>query len=241
MSLHLIESRDSLRCTARRPGGTALSLLLHAAFATALLTLATKSPGTRPPKPTDEHTIYTAERKDPPPPPRAPAQTQTNLQPHTTAFAAPATIPNNIPPIDIAVAPVDMPSLSNALSVDYGAAVGQTGTIGSTGPSNLIVQNTVLSDLQVDKPVLALPGARAPKYPDTLRAAGIEDTVIATFIVDTLGRVEAASFEVNNRPRTPFVVSVRDALMATKFKPAEAQGHPVRQRVVQAFVFSLTR
>ena len=237
MSLHLIESRAGHRSEARNSGGTAMSVVLHVAFATAILTLATNAPALSAPKP-EEHRIILDNIVEPP----KHEYVATRSRGQSSSMASDNAVPLNLPaPIDIATVPVEMPSLSNAVTADYSARVSRGGGVGTGGSGQPFEPNAALSDFQVDKPVFTLPGARAPKYPDALRAAGVEDTVVATFVVDTLGRVEANTFEVKNAPHAPFILSVREALLTTKYKPAEAQGHLVRQRVVQAFVFSLTR
>lgn len=99
----------------------------------------------------------------------------------------------------------------------------------------------VLSADVVDVPVTPYAGAPTPRYPEALRDAGIEGEVVVEFIVDTTGRADLESVRILSTPADAFVVSVRDALAATRYHPALVAGQRVRQRVRQGFVFSLTQ
>jgi protein TonB len=99
----------------------------------------------------------------------------------------------------------------------------------------------VLSADAVGVQVTPYPGAPTPRYPEALREAGIEGEVTLEFVVDTTGRVDAGSVRVISTPADAFVVSIRDALAATRYHPALVGGQRVRQLVRQGFVFSLTQ
>jgi protein TonB len=99
----------------------------------------------------------------------------------------------------------------------------------------------VLSADVVDVQVTPCAGAPTPRYPETLRDAGIEGEVVLEFVVDTMGRADLGSIRVLSTPSDVFVVSVRDALAATRYHPALVGGQRVRQIVRQGFVFSLTQ
>ena len=93
----------------------------------------------------------------------------------------------------------------------------------------------------VEKEVAALPGSATPRYPSMLQSAGIDGSVRAQFVVDTLGRVEQGSFRALESTHDLFTASVREALARARFTPAEAGGRKVRQLVEQTFTFSITR
>ena len=101
--------------------------------------------------------------------------------------------------------------------------------------------SSVLSADVVDVQVTPYPNAPTPRYPEALREAGIEGEVVLEFVVDTTGRVDRESVRVLSTPSDAFVVSVRDALAATRYHPALVGGQRVRQLVRQGFVFSLTQ
>jgi len=97
----------------------------------------------------------------------------------------------------------------------------------------------ILSSEQVDRQAEPLAGTLAPHYPDALRASGLEGTVVARFVVDSAGRVEAGSFAVVGSANSLFVASVETALSRARFRPAESNGVRVRQLVEQSFTFVL--
>ena len=98
-----------------------------------------------------------------------------------------------------------------------------------------------LTENMVEKPVVAIPGTATPRYPGLLQSAGVEGSVRAQFVVDTLGRVEQGSFRALESTHDLFTAAVRDALSRARFKPAEVGGHRVRQLVEQSFAFSIAR
>ena len=96
-------------------------------------------------------------------------------------------------------------------------------------------------DFQVEKPVAPIPGTGAPRYPAILRSAEVSGEVLAQFVVDTAGRVEIESFKVIRKSHDLFEASIRSALPAMRFTPAEIGGKKVRQLVQQPFVFQLAK
>jgi protein TonB len=109
--------------------------------------------------------------------------------------------------------------------------------VGAAAPT----RSGVLSADIVDVQVTPFAGAPTPKYPEALRQAGVEGEVTLEFVVDTAGRVEHDSEHIISSTSEAFVLSVRDALNATRYHPALAGGRRVRQLVRQQFVFSLTQ
>ena len=101
------------------------------------------------------------------------------------------------------------------------------------------VEGVALDARSVDRQAEALAGTRPPDYPDALRASGVQGAVVAQFVVDTAGRVEPGSIEVTSSTNPLFAQSVRSALIAARFRPAEVRGAPVRQLVQQSFSFVL--
>ena len=120
-------------------------------------------------------------------------------------------------------------------SSDFDGGVTARNGIDGSGSSSA----TVRSSDQVDRPAAALPGAVAPHYPETLRAQGVEGTVVARFVVDTAGRAEPGSFVVIGPANPLFSSAVETALLRTRFRPAEFNGVRVRQLVEQSFAFTL--
>ena len=94
---------------------------------------------------------------------------------------------------------------------------------------------------QVDEQVAVAPGNTPPRYPEVLRAAGIEGRVIARFIVSEEGRVEPGSIRFARSDNQLFEDAVRSALGRMRFIPAQTAGKKVRQLVEMPFVFTLSR
>jgi periplasmic protein TonB len=78
-----------------------------------------------------------------------------------------------------------------------------------------------------------------PQYPDPLRRGGTEGEVVATFVVDTLGRADTTSLRILKSTHRLFSIAVREALPKMRFIPAELNGKKVRQQMEHPFVFAL--
>ncbi len=94
-------------------------------------------------------------------------------------------------------------------------------------------------EFQVEKQVTQIPGTGVMRYPDMLRAARVEGSVLAQFVVDTSGQAEPGSLKILRSSHELFAQSVKDALPAMRFTPAEVGGRKVRQLVQQPFTCSL--
>lgn len=245
MSLHLIESTNIQAVANRKRGGTAASIGLHMVLIAGVFTAASAAPAEK--EATPEHTaIYVA----PKPPIAKPLQRGT-----TAASGAPSRnsefVMPKVPDMNNINIDIDIPNVTADIAIDLsvrdfssqrGGVGGGDGTgTGGDGGSAAADPNSVLSGLEVEKPVVALSGYRTPRYPEAMRAMGVEETVNATFVVDTLGRIEPGSLEVRDAQHPSFIQAVREALANARFRPAEVRGRRVRQRVMQPFVFSLSR
>ena len=124
-----------------------------------------------------------------------------------------------------------------------------TQTVLAVGPAQSYLE------YQLDEPVQLVPGTLQPTYPGVQKAAGIEGTVLAQFIVGTDGTVEAGSFKAlkgsvlgsdgaatvsaaANEDAAAFEAAVRDAMAAARYVPGKLHGTPVRQLVQQRFIFA---
>ena len=110
-------------------------------------------------------------------------------------------------------------------------------TPGGAGKPTFMPEGATYFEFQVEKPVTPVPGSFAPRYPDLARQAGLEGEVLAQFVVDTTGHVEAGSLHVIGATHPLFAASVRDAAADMHFRPAIRGGHLVRQQVIQSFQF----
>ncbi|MDX2108824.1 MAG: TonB family protein [Verrucomicrobiota bacterium] len=82
--------------------------------------------------------------------------------------------------------------------------------------------------------------APSPRYPFNLTRAGIEGTVVVTFLVNEKGRVMIDSVNFESTPHKDFEASVTDALKQTQFAPGLVKGKPVIFKMRRPFVFNLS-
>jgi TonB family protein len=99
----------------------------------------------------------------------------------------------------------------------------------------------VYFEYQVQKAVSPIAGNQAPRYPDILRQAKIEGSVLAQFIVDENGRADSTSLTVLRSSHDLFKNAVLSSITSFRFNPAELNGRPVKQLVQMPFQFSLSK
>jgi protein TonB len=80
-----------------------------------------------------------------------------------------------------------------------------------------------------------------PHYPDQLQRQGVEASFLVQFVVDSTGRVDAKTLDFPKTTHPAFLKAVRDALLRSRFLPAELAGIRVRQLVQQQFTFVIAR
>jgi protein TonB len=144
------------------------------------------------------------------------------------------------PSIDVNVPTVEIPAtLSRASDFNSGAVFGPA----VDGPAHGNPDggnNPFLAD-QVEKQVSLEAGSKPPRYPEVLRAAGVEGRVVALFIVSDGGLVEEGSIRILHSDNPLFDEAVTIALGRMRFVPAETGGRKVRQLVQMPFLFTLSR
>src|SRR5262249_51056767 len=91
----------------------------------------------------------------------------------------------------------------------------------------------------VDEAVSPRPGNPKPRYPESLRAAGVEGDVNVEFVVDTTGRVDEPSIKFSTHIHELFMDAIRVSLRRARFFPARLAGTVVPQLVRQEFRFEL--
>lgn len=145
------------------------------------------------------------------------------------------------PSIDISVPTVEIPTtLSRASDFNSGAGFGPT-TDGPVHGNSAGGDNGLFLTDQVEKQVSLEPGTKPPRYPETLRAAGVEGRVVALFVVSERGLVEEGSIRILSSDNSLFEAAVRSSLARMRFAPAEIAGKKVRQQVQMPFLFTLSR
>lgn len=236
---NLIESQAKKQ---KRAGGSFMSLVVHTGVVAALIVL-TKGANDVIKEEKVEKVEFVEVKKDEPKPPepeKAPPPPDAVAAPPPPkgfqVLSAPIEIPNVIPEIDLSKKVTDEADFSGK-GVAGGIA---KGVEGGKGP---VIQNAdqPYFDFQVEKPVVMAPGSQGPAYPDMLRTAGIEGTVLAQFVVDTTGRAEMNTFKALKSDNDLFTNAVKNALQRMRFLPAEVGGRKVKQLVQQPFQFSLNR
>ncbi len=171
----------------------------------------------------------------PPAPRSAAASTPPNAAPATAEFvvAMPEIVSSALPAVSIEPAVFDW---EHVLLRRGGGTLAGTG-VSATAPG----AGDAYAAAAVEQPVQVLPNQPAPRYPETLRVAGVDGLVVMRFIVDTLGRVEPSSIAATESSHALFTEAVRAALLRQRFIPAETGGRRVRQLVLQPFSFVATR
>lgn len=111
----------------------------------------------------------------------------------------------------------------------------------STLSAKELQPNQTYFEFQVEKPAQLVPGTPSPRYPDSLRTARVEGSVLVQFVVGTDGRADPSTFKELRSTDPRFTEAVRLALPAMRFTPAEVGGTRVKQLVQMPFVFGLSR
>ena len=112
----------------------------------------------------------------------------------------------------------------------------QSKDVGSEVPSPPTSIQRVYLEAEVDVAAKALTFP-LPPYPEAARAAGITGYVDVSYVVDTLGRVEPASWKLIHTTNPMFTDAARAATLAGVYIPARKGGAAVRQLVQQRLTF----
>ena len=216
----------------RRFGGTAASIAVHATLI-ALGVMATVREGTSgPAATTGEITdLVVPQEFDESAPGGSVGKAGTSRTQPPIPTAGPPIEGLDLPSLDDLTGP-STPALDGELTAPFPSKSGTPGVSDGDG---------ALPIAAVDRTVIALAGNRAPDYPTELRLAGIEGSVRARFIVDTLGRVEAGSLAILESDHARFTDAVARAVPGMRFHPAEAGGRKARMLVEMPFVFRIVR
>ena len=232
----LLESRARKQS---RLGGSILSTLGHALLVAGIVTVTANANAAIEPS-LEPRVTFTPVLPPPPPPQTQPARLDHMVAPSAKGpplLRVPVDVPIDIPPVDLDAPPTNERDWQVA-GPRGGSPTGMDGGIRREFPApdgDLWTRETV------DRVVVMLPGPAGPRYPEGLRAAGIEGEVMAQFVVDTLGRVDVATLRILQSSHAQFDDAIRSALPRLRFVPAEARGQKVRQLVQQPFRFGLDR
>jgi hypothetical protein len=97
----------------------------------------------------------------------------------------------------------------------------------------------VIEERLVSHAITVAPGSRYPRYPLILLEAGVEGSVVVSFVVTEDGVADLASLKVLERTHDLFAVAVREALPGMRFTATSGVSKLVPQRVEQPFAFTI--
>jgi protein TonB len=227
---NLIESKPRKVRTFKQQ---AASLILHLVLGYGAIT-ATKGAAETLTKVLQDTTAIFLKAPEPPPPPpeQPPPDMVVSANPPPLGFQTvmpPTEIPKDIPP-------VNLNEKFNAADFSGKGVEGgiATGVAGGTGP----VTGETFLQTEVDDPVQQV-NIPKPRYPPVLQQAGVSGFVEATYVVDTLGHAEPASWKVLRSSNQQFEAPARESIMKGVFKPARIKGAAVRQLVQQRISFNI--
>ncbi len=148
-----------------------------------------------------------------------------------TALLAPVNIPTNIPPINLneKFDPKDF----SGVGIEKGISA-LSATDVKIDPGQAFIEAVV-----DEKPERIT--TLTPDYPDLLRQAGIEGTVVVEVIIDTTGHAEPSSLRIVQSTNKAFELSARDAVLKSMYRPGRVRGQAVRVLVQVPISFSIRR
>jgi TonB family protein len=123
--------------------------------------------------------------------------------------------------------------------VDLAYDVLHLGIRPSASSSPLATRHHAYDESIVDRVAKADPANPKPRYPSRMQARGIETRFIVYFVVDTTGVIDTTTVELPAAVEKEFVAAVSEVMVRWHFVPAELAGRPVRQMVMQPFVFQM--
>src|SRR3954468_25033188 len=203
----------------RRTAGATLSVLVHVAAIGSVV--AGTAHGTMRQPPEKVVTVHIV----PPRPREVPRET------HITATANTPTLPANVVirhidaphvmPTDLP--PIDLTQGAAGDSVVIGGSPGvQVGGLGELYGDGKAADDS--RDWDTHEILMHVLSKSTPRYPESLRAAGIDGRVLVQFTVDTTGRVDMDHIVVLQSTHELFTRAVRDALAGFRFNPAQVAG-----------------
>ena len=229
----LLESRARAQ---RRSGGIALSVVTHVALIGMATAATVHARSDTPERPAPTYVQFT-----PPPTPKPVVREVV-----TTTITKLTSVPS-APTINIVAPPVVPPTLPPITSggtptPDDFVIVRGGGGSGSAGGSAFDAAPAESStDWRGSEVLMHVLSSGKPRYPESLRSAGVDGNVLIQFTVDTLGRVDMQSVKVLNSTHAMFTDAVRQSLGAFRFKPAEVNGKRVPALAQMPFEFHVSR
>jgi TonB family protein len=110
---------------------------------------------------------------------------------------------------------------------------------GTTSSTRIATRHHAYDESGVDRMALPDPANPKPRYPWRMRARGLEMRFVVYFVVDTSGVVDTTTVELPVAVEREFMTAVTEVMVRWRFVPAALAGRPVRQLVMQPFVFRM--
>jgi protein TonB len=147
-------------------------------------------------------------------------------------ITAPVEVPVEIPPVDAArrFDPRDF----TGVGVEGGVWDGWEG-VSEAGDGD---SDAPLPAGVVDEPPRALSSPKL-RFPEALRAAGIQGFVVVGFVVDTTGRAERGSIRIVASTHPGFDASAKETIRKSRYRPGRMRGKPVRTLATQRVDFNI--
>jgi periplasmic protein TonB len=231
----LIESKAKRQ---RRAGGAVLSVAAHLAIVGVVAATAVHgtTPTKEPVKATFIHFVPPVARTPlvrTPPASASAAPSRAVIADLLPRISVPIIVPKSLPPIDASNG-FSLDSITAPLMLGGGSGVSRGLTFGDDQPAGggAWKGNELLMHI--------LTPAR-PRYPESLRQAGVDGRVVVRFTVDTTGCVDMATVQIVTSTHDLFTRAVREALERFRFKPAEVQGRRVAALAEMPFEFQISR
>lgn len=221
----------------RRNGGMALSVVTHVA----LISVATAATVHSAPAKPDKPRVEVIEFKRPPEP------KPVEPQPTTAAPVVKLVSTPSIPVIDVVAPKIVPPSLppinpgGTETPDDFVINRGGSGTQAGRPSAFDAGPAESSTDWRGNEVLMHILTSAKPRYPESLRQAGVDGSVLVQFTVDTLGRVDLQSVKVLRSTHSLFSEAVQRSLGGMRFKPAEVNGKRVPALAQMPFEFQLSR
>jgi protein TonB len=110
---------------------------------------------------------------------------------------------------------------------------------GPTGRGGVAERSEITTGSELVARIVGAPAR--PRYPESLRAAGLGGRVLVQFTVDTAGRVDPQAVRVLESTHDLFARAVLEVLPRYRFVPAEANGRRVRMVAQMPFEFTIAK
>jgi protein TonB len=229
----LIESRAVRQ---RHTGSSVASVLIHSVIITGGVIATAKDMTIAPPDPVIAHHVTFTRTADPTPPTTRPDASSSRdvvaTAPVVRRLSVSSIVPVGIPPVDL-----------NASTPSFDFGHGTIETVGIFCGPDCPTPSTDAAGRQLwsanDVMMRLLQDPVPPRYPESLRRAGVEGDVTVQFVVDTTGRVDMRSIEVLRSTHDAFTAAVRETLEKLRFAPGAAGERKVRALAVMPFHFTL--